>query len=93
MTIQPIKTKKDYETALKKIDELFDAKPNTPDGDLLDVLVTLVEAYEQEHSNIAPPIRFIFRSKRLNLPDARRVQNGADWTETIRSRRSDGRKK
>lgn len=55
MTIKPIKTKKDYEAALKKIDELFDATPNTPEGDLLDVLVTLVEAYEQKHFAIAPP--------------------------------------
>lgn len=55
MTIKPIKTKKDYEAALKKIDELFDAKPNTPEGDMLDVLVTLVEAYEQKHFAIGPP--------------------------------------
>ena len=47
MKIKIIKTKKDYEAALKKIDMLFDAKPNTLNGDLLEVLVTLVEAYEQ----------------------------------------------
>lgn len=47
MNIKPIKTKKDYAEALKKIERLFDAKPNTADGDLLEVLVTLVEAYEQ----------------------------------------------
>jgi len=55
MTIKPIKTKSDYEAALKKVDELFNAKPNTPAGDLLDVLVTLIEAYEQKHFNITPP--------------------------------------
>jgi HTH-type transcriptional regulator/antitoxin HigA len=49
MKIKPIKTKKDYEAALKKIDELFNARPGTKEGNLLDVLVTLVEAYEQKH--------------------------------------------
>ena len=55
MKIKVIKTKKDYEEALKRIEELFNAKPNTPDGDLLDILVTLVEVYERKHFEIAPP--------------------------------------
>jgi HTH-type transcriptional regulator / antitoxin HigA len=55
MTIKPIKTKKDYQAALKKIQELFEAKLNTPNGDLLEVLTTLIEAYVQKHFNIAPP--------------------------------------
>jgi len=55
MTIKPIKTKKDYEAALKKIDGLFDTTPNIPEGDMLDVLVTLVEAYEEKHFAISPP--------------------------------------
>ena len=54
-TINPIKTKKNYQAALKKIEELFEAKPNTPNGDLLEVLTTLVEFYEQKHFNITPP--------------------------------------
>ena len=49
MNIRPIKTKKDYYLALEKIESLFDAKPNTHDGDLLDILTTLVEAYEEKH--------------------------------------------
>lgn len=55
MNIKAIKTKKDYEAALKKIEELFEAKPNTANGDLLEVLTTLVESYEQKHFSIAPP--------------------------------------
>ncbi|MEO8400008.1 MAG: transcriptional regulator, partial [Ignavibacteriaceae bacterium] len=55
MNIKPIKTKKDYEAALKKIESLFNAKPNTPIGDMLEVLTTLVEAYEQKHYKIDPP--------------------------------------
>jgi len=70
MNIKPIKTKKDYEAALKKIEGLFNTKPNTNDGDLLDVLTTLVEAYEQKHFKIAPPdpVEAIkFRMEQLGL--------------------------
>lgn len=47
--IKPIKTKKDHQAALKEIEKLFDSKPNTPEGDRLDILVTLTEAYEEAH--------------------------------------------
>lgn len=55
MKIKPIKTKKDYKMALEQIESLFDAKPNTPRGDLLDVLSTLVEAYEEKHYKVDYP--------------------------------------
>jgi len=55
MNIKPIKTNSDYETALKEIERLFDAEPGTPDGDRLEVLSTLVEAYEDEHYSIPLP--------------------------------------
>jgi HTH-type transcriptional regulator/antitoxin HigA len=55
MTIKPIKTERDYQKALKEIEKLWDAKPNTAKGDRLEVLVTLVEAYEQKHYRIDPP--------------------------------------
>jgi HTH-type transcriptional regulator/antitoxin HigA len=47
--IKPIKTNRDYRQALKKIETLMSAKANTPEGDRLDVLLTLVEAYERAH--------------------------------------------
>jgi len=53
--IRPIKTKRDYRNALAEIERLFDAKPNTPDGDRLEVLTTLVEAYEQQREPIPQP--------------------------------------
>lgn len=53
--IKPIKTEKDYENALTEIEKLFDATPNTPQGDKLDILTTLVEAYENEHYSIDFP--------------------------------------
>jgi HTH-type transcriptional regulator/antitoxin HigA len=55
MEIKPIKTEADYQAALQEIEGLFDAAPDTPEGDRLDVLVTLVEAYEEKHYSIPKP--------------------------------------
>lgn len=55
MTIARIKTNRDYERALHRIEQLMDAKPGTKNGDELDVLTTLVEAYEAKHHAICPP--------------------------------------
>ena len=54
MNIAPIKSQRDYRKALKEIEGLMMAKRNTPDGDRLDVLVTLVEAWEQTHYPSGP---------------------------------------
>lgn len=53
--IKPIKTEADYDVVLAEIDTLMDAEPGTSEGDRLDVLVTLVEAYEAKHWRIDPP--------------------------------------
>lgn len=55
MEIRPIKTEEDYELALERVNTLFDAKPNTNEGDELDILVTLIEKYEQIHYPIPEP--------------------------------------
>ena len=55
MEIRPIKTKADHRRALKAIEGLMTARRGTPDGDRLDVLVTLVEAYEAKHFPIDLP--------------------------------------
>jgi HTH-type transcriptional regulator/antitoxin HigA len=55
MNIKPIKTETDYQAALEEIEKLFDAAPDTPEGDRLEVLVTLVEAYEEKHYSIPMP--------------------------------------
>jgi predicted nuclease of predicted toxin-antitoxin system len=55
MDIQPIRTEADHETALAEIERLFDAAPNTPENDRLDVSTTLVEAYEMRHYPIPEP--------------------------------------
>jgi HTH-type transcriptional regulator / antitoxin HigA len=49
MDIKPIRTKADYRAALKAVESLMGAKARTPDGDRLDVLVTLIEGYERQH--------------------------------------------
>jgi len=55
MEIKPIKNEADYQFALREIELLFDAAPDTPEGDRLEVLTTLVEAYEERHYNIPKP--------------------------------------
>ena len=55
MEIRPIKTEQDYNDSIKRIEELWGAKKDTPQGDELDLLVTLVESYEMKHYPIAPP--------------------------------------
>ena len=55
MKIKPIKSEADHRRALLEIDRLMDARPNTPAGDRLDILTTLVEAWEQKHHAIEAP--------------------------------------
>src|SRR4030042_1481877 len=55
MRIKPIKTEADYQEALKEIERIFDAAPGSREGDRLDVLTTLVEAYEEKHFHIPLP--------------------------------------
>ena len=55
MSIKPIKSEADYDAALTAIDGLMGAAPDTPEGDKLEVLVTLVEAYEAERWPIESP--------------------------------------
>ncbi len=55
MNIKPIKTENDHHEALKETEKLMFAQKDTPQGDRLDVLVTLIEAYEEKHHPILPP--------------------------------------
>ncbi len=55
MDVTPIKTKRDHARVLKEIERLMDAQHGTPEGDRLDVLVTLVEAWEAKHYRIDLP--------------------------------------
>ncbi len=53
--VKPIRTEADYERALAMVEELWGAKVGTPAGDRLDVLATLIDAYENEHDPMDPP--------------------------------------
>lgn len=55
MEIRLIRTQTDYQETLREIESLFNAPPNTPESDRLDVLSTLVEAYEKAHFPIEIP--------------------------------------
>ena len=74
MDIKPIKTDADYQATLRDIEGLMLAKLDTPEGERLDVLVTLVEAYERRHFplNLPDPvaaIRFQMEQKGLAPKD------------------------
>ena len=74
MEIKPIKTKADYRSALKEIETLMAAEPDTPEGERLDVLVTLVEAYENRHYRFDLPdpveaIKFRMEQKGMTPKD------------------------
>ena len=70
MNIRPIKSEADYETALQRVSVLMDAAPDTPDGDELDVIATLIEHYESQQFPIesADPVEAImFRMEQKGL--------------------------
>jgi HTH-type transcriptional regulator/antitoxin HigA len=53
--LKPIRTKRDYKDALAEVEHLWGARSGTPKGDRLDVLATLIEAYETRHYPMDPP--------------------------------------
>ncbi len=70
MNIKPIKTKKDYEQAMLRLEKLFDAKKETPKGDELEVLSLLIEKYENEHFpiDLPDPVEAIkFRMEQMGM--------------------------
>jgi HTH-type transcriptional regulator/antitoxin HigA len=74
MEIRPIRTKSDYRATLREVERLWDADPGTPSGDRVDVLVTLIEAYEAKHFPIPAPdpvaaIEFMMEQKDLRRRD------------------------
>jgi len=74
MEIKPIKTNEDYQAALKEVESLMMAAPDTPEGEKLDVMVTLIEAYEAKLFPMDLPdpveaIKFEMERKGLSVKD------------------------
>jgi HTH-type transcriptional regulator / antitoxin HigA len=74
MEIRPIRTKADYRAALREVERLWEADPGTLDGDRVDVLATLIEAYEAKHFPVPAPdpieaIEFMMEQKGLTRRD------------------------
>jgi HTH-type transcriptional regulator / antitoxin HigA len=76
--VRPIRNKRDYEAALKEVERLWGAKTGTRDGDRLDVLATLIDAYETEHYPMDPPdpieaIKFRMEQQGLSRRDLEEI--------------------
>lgn len=74
VAVRPIRTEQDYEAALSDVETLMTARAGTPEGDRLDVLSTLIEAYEAEHHAIDAPdpvalIEFVMEQRGLDRAD------------------------
>jgi HTH-type transcriptional regulator / antitoxin HigA len=94
MNIYPLHTEADYNNALKRIEEIFDAKPDTPEGDELEILGILVDEYEKKCFQIdAPnPIEAVkFRMDQLGLTQrdlARLVGSRSRASEILSGKRT-----
>jgi HTH-type transcriptional regulator / antitoxin HigA len=76
--VKPIRSNADYEAALKEVERLWGAKLGSRDGDRLDVLATLIDAYEAEHFPIDPPdpveaIKFRMEQQNLTRRDLEEI--------------------
>ena len=72
--IRPIHSELDYETALAQLEEVFEAREGTPEANRLEVLATLIEAYEDQHHPVLPPdpiaaITFYMEQNNLSRAD------------------------
>ncbi len=93
MSIKPIRNETDYETALKEIERLWGAAHGSPEGDALDLLATLVEAYEEKHYPIPPPdpieaIRHQMESQCLSSHDLEQYIGSPTSVSEILNRKS-----
>ncbi len=88
MEVKLIKTEADYKAALKKIEELFDAEPGTLEGDELDLLVTLVDKYEEKNYPIPEPhpidaIKFMMEQMEIEPKDLAKILNSQSRVSEI----------
>ena len=95
MDIKPIHTRADYESALKTADLLADSEPGTVDGDRLEVLLVLIEAYESSHFPVPMPgdpaqvLEYIMQNRSLSRKDLAPFLGGKErLSEVLNHRRS-----
>ncbi len=92
MEINPVKTEADYEAVLQEIDALFDAEPDTPEGDRLEVLLALVKAFEDKHWPLDVPdavdaIKFRMETRGLTQSDLAKLLGSRSRASEILSRK------
>ena len=94
MDIRPIHTKADHNATLKEISALMenDPEPGSPDGDRLDILVTLVQAYEAKHTPISAPdpveaIKFRMEQSGLSVKDLEPIIGKSNRVYEVLSRK------
>lgn len=92
MNIKPIKNDKDYEATLKMVDQLWNAEPDTDDGDKLDILVTLIEKYEEEHFHIESPdpieaIKFVMEQNNMERSELEKILTKSRTSEFLNKKR------
>lgn len=91
-TLKPIRSEADYEAALAEIERLWWARVGTPEGDRLDILATLVDAYENEHYPMDPPdpieaIKFRIEQQGLTRKDLERILGSRTRVAEVLNRR------
>jgi HTH-type transcriptional regulator/antitoxin HigA len=90
--LKPIRTKADYEAALAVIERLWGTRAGTPEGDRLDILATLVDAYENEHYPMDPPdaieaIKFRMEQQGLDRKDLAEILGSRTRVAEVLNRR------
>lgn len=93
VNVSPVRTEADYEAALAAIEPLMSAQAGTPEGDQLDILVTLVQAYEAQHYPIEAPdpialIEFVMEQRGLSRADLAPMIGSRGRVTEILQRRS-----
>lgn len=91
-SLKPIRSEADYEAALAAIERLWGARSGTPEGNRLDILATLVDAYENEHYPMDPPdpidaIKFRMEQQGLRPKDLERILGSRTRAAEVLNRR------
>ena len=95
VSVNPIRTEEDYDAALTRLSEIFQAEIGTPEGDERDILVDLIECYEDRHYPIEPPtdpiasIEFEMDQRGLTLHDLAPYIGGLGKVTAVMSRQED----